>query len=222
MAAITTSNVLPTLSLQEIETAMFNLLVSKELNQDDSAGLAVAKIRELYPNNTVNKKPCKVAFQAAATRHSELLQVKTVVEQTPISPPNTTNTTNTTSADHSLWRRGNIDQVSLHTKIACAKGHGLIRFETQQTGLHKIFKCDLCKRRSQSQYTYGCDDCNYDVCESCSSCPYGKNGVPDGKYICGCSRCPRGTTKEESYSNNYMFTTWTCKHGNTINSRERC
>ena len=222
MASITTPTVPPTLSPEDLEKALFNLLISKQLNEDDSAGSAVAKIREQYPNNTVNKKPCKVAFQTAVTRHSELLAK--AVKQTTISPPNTTKTTTSHPDDKSksLWQRGNVDQVSLHTKIACAKGHGLIRFETSQTGLNKIFNCDLCKRRSQAQYTYGCDNCNYDVCESCSSCPYGKNDMPDAKYICGCSRCPKGTKRNDEYSNNYMFISWVCKHGNAIKFRERC
>ena len=54
----------------DLEQTIFNLLISETLSPESSAGIYVAKLRELYPNRTVNKRACKAAFQAAALRHS--------------------------------------------------------------------------------------------------------------------------------------------------------
>ena len=66
---------------EDLEQTIFNLLISETLSPESSAGIYVAKLRELYPNRTVNKRACKAAFQAAALRHSAQLSVAAVAAE---------------------------------------------------------------------------------------------------------------------------------------------
>jgi ankyrin repeat protein len=58
------------------------------------------------------------------------------------------------------------------TKQKCLQGHPLVFFTVPKSG----FRCDICvKHQATSSIMYGCDGCNYDICESCSSCSDGEH-----------------------------------------------
>ena len=65
---------------------------------------------------------------------------------------------------HGMFCRGSPDQIGQHTNKTCAKGHGLIRFETP----HERYHCDICgKGQNVASIMFGCDKCDYDICAKC-------------------------------------------------------
>ena len=113
--------------------------------------VAVVRLLLSQPNIDINKIAHNNSALGWATQqnHNDIVQLLTDAGATLPIP----------------FCRGKADQIGLHTKLSCANGHGMIRFQTPNE-----YGCDLCERGvPEGKIMYGCDECDYDVCVTCET-----------------------------------------------------
>ena len=167
----------PAWSPDELTEAVLAFLLEGTLQPGDAAGAAVRTFRERHPGTTVNKKPFKTAFAAAALRYAALHKATELGPPVKSSAPSAAATAAAAAAKAAtaaatrkkMMRFGG--SPGTFTDAVCPEGHGLVRFEVP-AGNHGL-DCALCRRpaRKSDPFMFGCVECNYEVCAGCAGPP---------------------------------------------------